>query len=123
MKELTVEPEPIHGHGHGQGVAPSEIGKGNSTTRPDLHNRAVKILRARETYNGGYNDEVGEKPSRFEVFGWYLYEFCFYFVQTVLVPVVFPLIISQLQKQPTVSLQEWNKTHPGTHCSQKEFHL
>ncbi|KAL5082016.1 hypothetical protein RYX36_010437 [Vicia faba] len=125
MKELTLEPEPIHGHGHAhaQTIAPSEIGKGNSTTRPDLHNRAVKILRAREAYNGGYNDEVGEKPSRFEVFGWYLYEFCFYFVQTVLVPIVFPLIISQLQKQPTVSLQEWNKIHPGTHCSQKEFHL
>lgn len=129
MKEVTVEAEGGvlghgHGHGHGQGgVAASEVAKGNNnnTTRPDLHNRAVKILRAREAYNG--YEEVGEKPSRFETFGWYLYEFCFYFVQTVLVPVVFPLIISQLQSPPTVSLQEWNKTHPGTHCSQKEFHL
>lgn len=116
MKELTVEAE---GGVHGHGQAATEIGKGGGTT--DLHNRAVKILRAREAYNG--YEEVGEKPSRFEVLGWYLYEFCFYFVQTVLVPVVFPLIISQLQNLPTQSLQEWNKTHPGSHCSQKEFHL
>lgn len=122
MKEVTVEAE--GGGGQGGGAPPTEGGKGtanNNTTRPDLHNRAMKILRAREAYNG--YEEVGEKPSRFEVMGWYLYEFCSYFVQTVLIPVVFPLIISQLQNLPTDSLQQWSKNHPGTHCSQKEIHL
>lgn len=116
MKEVTVEAE-----GGAPGVV-QEGGKG-TTVRPDIHNSAMKILRAREPYNG-YTEEVGEKPSGFEVMGWYLYEFCFYFVQTVLVPVVFPLIISQLQPLPAAdSLQEWNKNHPTKHCSQKEFHL
>jgi len=115
MKEVTVEAD--GGQGGAQGV--QEGGKG--TVRPDIHNRAMKILRAREPYNG--YEEVGEKPSGFEVMGWYLYEFCFYFVQTVLVPVVFPLIISQLQRLPADSLQEWTKNHPNKHCSQKEIHL
>ncbi|ESW30195.1 hypothetical protein PHAVU_002G132600 [Phaseolus vulgaris] len=115
MKEVTVEAD--GGQGGAQGV--QEGGKG--TVRPDIHNRAMKILRAREPYNG--YEEVGEKPSGLEVMGWYLYEFCFYFVQTVLVPVVFPLIISQLQRIPTDSLQEWAKNHPTKHCSQKEIHL
>ncbi|KAJ1431116.1 MFS transporter superfamily [Sesbania bispinosa] len=115
MKEVTVEAE------GGQGGAPLGAPEGGKGGGQDLHNRAMKILRAREAYNG--YEEVGEKPSRFEVMGWYLYEFCFYFVQTVLIPVVFPLIISQLQHLPSDSLQNWTKNHPGKHCSQKEIHL
>lgn len=123
MKEVTVEAE--GGQGGAQGGGAPEGGKGSMARRPDLHNSAMKILRAREAYNNnnsGY-EEVGEKPSRFEVFGWYLYEFCFYFVQTVLIPIVFPLIISQLQQLPTDSVQDWAKNHQGMHCSQKEMHL
>ncbi|XP_015963213.1 uncharacterized protein LOC107487133 [Arachis duranensis] len=131
MKEVTVEAEGHHG-----GAAQGGGGRSGSTTsgssRPDLQNSAMKILRARDGYNNSNNtnnnngssyEEVGEKPSRFEVFGWYLYEFCFYFVQTVVVPILFPLIISQLQHLPTNSLQQWNKNHQDLHCSQKELHL
>ncbi|OIW10708.1 hypothetical protein TanjilG_16080 [Lupinus angustifolius] len=117
MKEvMSVEAE------GGQAPLPLPVQGGGGTTRPDLQHRAMKILRAREAYNG-YDEEVGEKPPRFEVWGWYLYEFCSYFVLTVLIPIVFPLIISQLQQLPPDSLQDWNKNHQGLICSQKETHL
>lgn len=75
--------------------------------------------------NNSYANEevIGDEASRFEVWGWYLYEFCSYFVQTVLIPVVFPLIISQLQHLPMDPVQDWFKNHQGLVCSEKEINL
>ena len=119
MKEVTVEAE------SGQGSVPNtheKKGKGISSAAADVKNTAMKILGAREAYRDAY-EEMQDKPSRFEVFGWYFYEFCTYFIQTVLIPVVFPLIISQLQHLSTDPLQEWLKTHPGSVCKDKEITL
>lgn len=66
---------------------------------------------------------IGEEASKYEVWGWYLYEFCSYFVQTVLIPILFPLIIIQLQKLPTDPILEWQQNHQGMVCAEKEVHL
>ncbi|KAK7263551.1 hypothetical protein RJT34_31143 [Clitoria ternatea] len=77
--------------------------------------------RSRDTKNS--YEETGEEPSRFDVWGWYLYEFCSYFVQTVLIPLVFPLIISQLQHLPFDPIQDWNNNHPAMSCAGKQILL
>lgn len=105
---------------------------------PGLHNnRAMKMSKksSRDINDYSYNNNndeydhqgiiIGEKPSRFEVWGWYLYEFCSYFVQTVLIPVLFPLIISQLQHLPNNvdPVRDWLNNHQGMTCSEKEINL
>ncbi|MED6206231.1 hypothetical protein PIB30_024823 [Stylosanthes scabra] len=75
-----------------------------------------------------YNEEivVGEKPSRFEVWGWCVYELCSYMVQSVVIPVVFPLIISQLQQLSTddeTLRHQWISDHHGMPCPQKQILL
>lgn len=105
---------------------------------PGLHNnRAMKMSKksSRDINDYSYNNNndeydhqgiiIGEKPSRFEVWGWYLYEFCSYFVQTVLIPVLFPLIISQLQHLPNNvdPVRDWLNNHQGITCSEKEINL
>nr|KYP58007.1 hypothetical protein KK1_004297 [Cajanus cajan] len=76
-----------------------------------------------ETYSYEHED-IGDKPSSFEVWGWYLYEFCSYFVQTVLIPVVFPLMISQLQHLPMDPVYDsWFLNHSGITCAQKQINL
>lgn len=107
MKEVTV----VEG---GQVPAPADA------PAPRLNNKDMKI-NSREGYNE--YEEIGEKPTRFEVWGWYMYEFCSYFVQTVLIPIVFPLIISQLQQLPTDPVQEWVNNHQGMACAEKEITL
>uniref|UniRef100_A0A7N0U5X5 Uncharacterized protein n=1 Tax=Kalanchoe fedtschenkoi TaxID=63787 RepID=A0A7N0U5X5_KALFE len=62
------------------------------------HDPGVKLALAREAYKA-YGD-LEDKPRRGEVLGWCLYEFCSYFIHTVLLPIVFPLIISQAVADP-----------------------
>ncbi|KAG6383087.1 hypothetical protein SASPL_157172 [Salvia splendens] len=66
-----------------------------ATTTPDSHNVA-----AQDMYKAGGGAGVEEKPSKPEVLGWYMYGLCSYFVHTVLIPIVFPLIISQTVSDP-----------------------
>ncbi|KAK7386806.1 hypothetical protein VNO78_27142 [Psophocarpus tetragonolobus] len=105
MKEVTSE-----------GVAPQN---GNSMQTRSV--RSSKMSGEANSYSS--YEEMGDEPSSFEVWGWYLYEFCSYFVQTVLIPVVFPLIISQLQHLPKDPVQEWFKNHPARDCAVKEINL
>lgn len=116
MKEVTVEAE------GSKDSKPSVHEDGNAmAASPDMHNTAMKILRAREAYKS-YEVEQ-EKPTKIEVLGWYLYEFCSYFVQTVLIPLVFPLIISQLQQLSQDTASDWANNHHGLSCSDKEITL
>ncbi|RHN41746.1 hypothetical protein MtrunA17_Chr8g0369331 [Medicago truncatula] len=87
-----------------------------------LHSKSKKVVKSRDNSNE-FEGSIGEKPSRYEVWGWYLYEFCSYFVQTVVIPVLFPLIISQLQILPTDPVPDWQNSHHGMICSDKEIHL
>lgn len=122
-KEVTVEahgsdqggPAPLQDHGQDMAA--------HAHAHAGLHHMESSKSREASSYDE-YEEEIGEKPSRFEVWGWYIYEFCSYFVQTILIPVVFPLLISQLQQLPIDgTLQEWDKNHQGMDCAQKEILL
>lgn len=63
-------------------------------SRQDVH----KLQKAvdEDDYRGYGGDDQEIKPTKSEVFGWYLYGImCSYFIHTVLIPIVFPLIVSQ----------------------------
>ncbi|PQQ18621.1 hypothetical protein Pyn_03656 [Prunus yedoensis var. nudiflora] len=72
-------------------------------TTPDVHGVAMKIQRASDAYMA--YAEVEEKPNKVEVLSWYFYEFCSYFILTVLIPIVFPLIISQVANGSLASVE------------------
>ncbi|KAJ1416980.1 hypothetical protein SESBI_16922 [Sesbania bispinosa] len=76
----------------GQGEEQVHIRVCKSTRGQNLHNRAVKIFRTREAYNG--YEEVSEKSTRFKIIERYSFTSCASTFQIVLIPVVFPLIIS-----------------------------
>lgn len=62
---------------------------------PDSGMELAHAEKACKAYGG-----VEEKPGRGEVLGWYFYELCSYFIHTVLLPIVFPIIISQAVADP-----------------------
>lgn len=88
---------------------------------PDVHGESKKIQRAVEDYTayGGIQD----KPTKGEVMLWYLYGLCSYFVHTVLIPIVFPLIISQTVSPPPPPRQGWLMSYKGLKCKQSEMLL
>lgn len=96
-------------------------GNGDGGATPDVQSTAMKIERAREVYKA-YAGHDEEKPQSVEVWGWYLYGFCSYFIQSVLIPIVFPLIISQTVSSPE-PLQGAGINSRGLFCSQKEITL
>ncbi|KAL5862003.1 hypothetical protein ACOSQ4_003299 [Xanthoceras sorbifolium] len=83
---------------------------------PDVQNAAMKIERAR----GAYRDYEDHKPSKLEIWSWYLYGLCSYFVLTILVPVVFPLIISQIHPSP---VRGSDKSSIGLVCEPHQMEL
>ncbi|KDP28044.1 hypothetical protein JCGZ_19742 [Jatropha curcas] len=102
-----------------------EIGKNDDShlmATPDVNNTATKIERAEEIYSSAYTDTLA-KPSNREVGFWYLYELCSYFIHNTLVPVLFPLIISQILKLPPEPAGGWTSTHYGSSCTKKEIQL
>lgn len=69
------------------------------------------------------NRAFGDKPTKAEASVWYLYGFCSYFVHTVLIPVVFPLIISQTVSHMVEPTQGWLKSYKDLKCSHSEMQL
>ncbi|KAF8033535.1 hypothetical protein BT93_D2202 [Corymbia citriodora subsp. variegata] len=88
---------------------------------PDVHDTSMKIERAKEVYAEYLSIE--EKPSKVEVYSWYLYGLCSYFIQTILVPIVFPLLISQIFKRVPPPAQGWDRSFKGLACKQNEMTL
>lgn len=89
---------------------------------PDVHSAGLKIKRAGDAYEAYAGLE--EKPTKVEVFGWCFYGLCSYFIHTVLIPIVFPLIISQIaSKWPDDNVKlptELKMIDKGVVCSHKE---
>ncbi|KAH6759843.1 hypothetical protein C2S51_016792 [Perilla frutescens var. frutescens] len=85
---------------------------------PDVHSVTMKIQRAREVYG-----VIEEKPTNVEVLLWYLYELCSYFVHTVLIPIVFPLIISQTVSDPPEPQQGWFRSFKDLNCSKNQMQI
>lgn len=90
-----------------------------SYTTQDVHGASMKIQRAREAYKEYAGLE--EKPKKVEVLSWYFYELCSHFILTVLVPIVFPLILTQIVKLP----ESWDdlRAKSGATCTHKEINL
>lgn len=87
---------------------------------PDVHSVTMKLERAKEVY-AEYEGHQ-ERPSKGEVMLWCLYGLCSYFIHTVIVPILFPLIISQIFKAPE-PLQGWEKSYKGLTCTKKEMEV
>ncbi|XP_072967610.1 uncharacterized protein [Typha angustifolia] len=84
--------------------------------------RAARVQVQTAAVRGAYGDYVTmpeEPPTRIELVGWYIYGLCSYFVLAVLVPVLFPLIISQIAPSPDSPPY----TIKGVACSRKEMAL
>nr|POE64719.1 hypothetical protein CFP56_06332 [Quercus suber] len=69
------------------------------------------------------DDDDEEKPGSVEVVGWYMYGFCTYFIHSVLIPIVFPLIIAQTVSLPPQPVQGWGMSPRGLVCREKESKL
>ncbi|KAL2472184.1 Uncharacterized protein Adt_40320 [Abeliophyllum distichum] len=94
-------------------------------TTPDVHNHSVamKIQRDEETYEKYAATTLEEMPSKGEVLCWYLYELCSYFIHTVLIPIVFPLIINQTVSMPHEPQQGWLNSYRNLRCRKNEMQL
>ncbi|GMY29612.1 hypothetical protein FCV25MIE_24854 [Fagus crenata] len=102
-----------------------------STPMGNGHETEIKIEKLpekeeeEEGYSKGYVslDDYEEKPARVEVLGWYFYGFCTYLIHSVLIPIVFPLIVSQTVSWPPQPAQGWDKSPRGLVCREKETNL
>lgn len=90
---------------------------------PDINSVALKIHRAKEAYREYVGSDDQDKPTKGEVFGWYFYGMCSYFVQSVLVPILFPLIIGQTVSKPEEPQRGWFRSYRNLECKQKEVQL
>lgn len=99
----------------------ASVGGGSRRQTPDFHSTAAKLERAKEVYRA--YEGHGERPTIVEIVGWCFYELCSLFVLTLLIPVVFPLIISQISGTPTEPPQGWFKSFMGFDCPPREMQL
>ncbi|KAH9753163.1 hypothetical protein KPL71_014979 [Citrus sinensis] len=106
-----------------QGMSVSEEDQEANEDMPDVHDAAVKIERAKGAYMA-YSG-LQEKPSKLEIWMWYLYEMCSHFIVTTVVPVVFPLIISEIVSKTDDhdDDQGWGQTPRGIACMLREIKL
>ncbi|KAE8677527.1 putative Extensin-3 precursor [Hibiscus syriacus] len=63
------------------------------------------------------------KPSRGEIWVWYVYELCSYFVHIALIPIVFSLIIGKIVDLPSEPPRGWNTNAKGLTCRIHEMQL
>ncbi|KAB2053840.1 hypothetical protein ES319_A12G214100v1 [Gossypium barbadense] len=88
----------------------------------DVGGTSMKLERANKEAYSTYS-RVEHKPTRQEIWAWYAYELCSYFVHTVLIPVVFSLIIGQIVEEPTEPLRGWSESAKGLACKINEMKL
>ncbi|KAE8055738.1 hypothetical protein FH972_012560 [Carpinus fangiana] len=120
MAELTPDIETVPESKSSPSLS-GPLGNGDGMATPDVQSAAMKMERAKEAYNGYAGNE--EKPASVEVWSWYLYEFCSYFIQSVLMPIVFPLIMSQIASRPPEPENGASFNSRGLLCRNKEIIL
>ncbi|XP_038892681.1 uncharacterized protein LOC120081679 [Benincasa hispida] len=122
QSEIQNLPPPKSTSGRSISMPRSASGGGGSRREtPDYHSTAAKLERAKEVYRA--YEGHGERPTIVEIVGWCFYELCSYFVLSLLIPVVFPLIISQISGTPTAPPQGWFKSFMGFDCPSREMQL
>ncbi|XVF52092.1 hypothetical protein PTKIN_Ptkin04bG0237200 [Pterospermum kingtungense] len=108
-QEPVQEPEPNHDQ--------EEIDRSTS----DMRDVSMKMERARETHRT--YSRLEHKPTRQEIWAWYAYELCSYFVHTALIPMIFSLIISHMHNSPPETLLGVTKNSRGLTCKKSEMQL
>ncbi|KAJ0968020.1 hypothetical protein J5N97_024937 [Dioscorea zingiberensis] len=88
---------------------------------PDIHGVPEQLERARKAYKD--HAMMEDPPTNAELIGWYLYGLCTYFIQTVLVPVLFPLIITQVASPTAGVSPSLTQTSRNIQCAKQEMLL
>ncbi|XVE99933.1 hypothetical protein REPUB_Repub03eG0242900 [Reevesia pubescens] len=95
-----------------------EISRSKSSDGRDISMKTESVREVYDTYS-----RLEHKPTRPELYAWYVYELCSYFVHTALIPIVFSLIIGQIIDLPTEPLRGWNKSAKGLTCKVNQMRL
>lgn len=88
---------------------------------PHVHNVGEMLRQASDAYK--HFAGIEDRPIKLEVILWYIYGLCSYFIHTVLLPIVFPLIISQMVPSPPPPQQGWTRSSKGLYCRGQDLHL
>lgn len=102
------------------GVEGSNVGEEEVENTSELQNVTMKLERANKVYSeyGGIQD----KPNKGEVMLWCFYGLSSYFIHTVVIPILFPLIISQISNPPEPK-QGWDKSFMNITCTQNQMQV
>ncbi|OMO93454.1 hypothetical protein COLO4_16886 [Corchorus olitorius] len=88
----------------------------------DVHDISMKMERTTKEDYTTYA-RLEPKPSRAEIWAWYAYELCSYFVHTALIPMVFSLIIGKIVDLPSMPPQGWTTSSKGLTCKINQMQL
>ncbi|KAK6934905.1 hypothetical protein RJ641_035060, partial [Dillenia turbinata] len=80
----------------------------------------MKIQRAKDVYDAYLGFE--EEPKKAEILSWYLYELSSYFIHAVFLPILFPLMISQIKWHEPEEGRSYNH-QSGLLCRAREVQL
>ncbi|KAL6008240.1 hypothetical protein ACLOJK_033746 [Asimina triloba] len=89
----------------------------------DSHNTTQQ--RGRGKTKDAYREMVRMegRPTNLEISLWYVYSLCSHFISTVLLPVVFPLIISQMKGLPPEPARGWLRSTKDLPCREHQMKL
>jgi hypothetical protein len=120
-KEKTAVPKNgVGGNGGKNGLGGKNGGGGAAGAPPGEETaREIQVVREayrRETVPPAYVIPE-EPPAMVELVGWYLYSFCSYFITHLLLPVLFPAIVTQVAFPNSDFTPESKYTIKGASCS------
>ncbi|KAM0934483.1 putative MFS transporter superfamily [Dioscorea sansibarensis] len=102
-------------------VVEDVVFKEQEMMKPDIDGVPEQLERAREAYKE--HAKVEDPPTTAELIGWYLYGLSTYFVQMVLVPVLFPLIVAQVASPTAGVPPSLTHTSRNIQCAKQEMLL
>lgn len=124
LQSISQTPEKVPGDAvskEQEMVIEDVVFKEQEMTTPDILGNPEQLEKVRDAYKE--HAKVEDPPTMAELIGWYLYGLSTYFIQTVLVPVLFPLIVAQVAS-PTDGIPP-SLTHTSRHiqCAKQEMLL